>query len=477
VIRLLGEGGMGAVYEAEHTIIARRVAVKVLHARFCQNAEALTRFTREARAAASIGHENIVDVTDFGVHNEQPFLVMEILKGEALSERMAREANIPVAESCAILGAVLSALASAHAIGVVHRDLKPENIFLASTGARTVVKILDFGVSKFRHRSAGDKLVTQEGAMFGTPNYMAPEQWLGERDVDHRADLYAAGVLLYEMLTGGLPYEGDNRQELMLEVVVGKSTPPAPSTLLEGIPAGLDAVALKAVSRAKDERFQTAQDFLDALRPYGAADIVAVKSPPSARPPSASSAEVPRVSATRAEATLSDSTEPLHPLRPNANRRFALALGAAGFCAALLAVMIRSSAASRAPAPPPPPPMALRAPPPLTQVAPTTVRVELRGVPEAATVRVDGAPHPSREVVVERGSTSHHIAVELGDARRTFVVTADADQVLMVDLTPAPAARTAHHTHATDTTSSSHAAPPQPPSRPPRGRIRIHRVF
>ncbi len=270
VLRQLGEGGMGAVYEAEHTIIGRRVAVKVLHPKYCVQHEAVVRFTREARAAAAIGHENIVDVTDFGTHEGQPFLVMELLRGVTLDELMVNHDLFELPRACEIVGRVLSALASAHAAGIVHRDLKPENIFLTEQGTRSSVKILDFGISKFQQPS--DNLVTtEEGAMLGTPSYMSPEQWLSERDIDHRADLFAVGVLFYEMLTGYLPYEGVSRGELMLQVVTGTDPATAPSTIVEGLPPEIDEVAIRAVSRARADRYQTAQEFLDALRPFGAA--------------------------------------------------------------------------------------------------------------------------------------------------------------------------------------------------------------
>jgi eukaryotic-like serine/threonine-protein kinase len=269
IVRLLGEGAMGAVYEAEHVIIGRRVALKLLHARFTRSPEAVSRFTREARAAAAIGHPHIVNVTDFGTHGQQPFLVMELLRGETLGERMARLGTVPSEEACFIMGQVLSALDAAHAIGVVHRDLKPENVYVGDDRA-ALVKLLDFGVSKFHPPGACDQHITRDGLPIGTPHYMAPEQWTGQRDVDARADLFAAGVMFFELLTGGLPYEGADTRELFDEVVHGTQPPPAPSEIAPGVPASLDDVVLKAVSRDRAARFQTAQEFLDALRPFGA---------------------------------------------------------------------------------------------------------------------------------------------------------------------------------------------------------------
>ena len=273
VVRLLGEGGMGAVYEVEHLGVGKRLAIKMLHAHYARQPEAVKRFAREARAAAAIGHPNIVEVIDTGMHRAEPYMVMELLRGETLAERLARAAAITTREVCGVIGCVLSALASAHSKGIVHRDLKPENVFLAEYGGVTTVKLLDFGVSKFRSEAGTLFETTQEGLPVGTPAYMAPEQWMGRRDIDHRADLFAVGVMLFEMLTGGFPYEGASQGELFLEIVRGSEAPPLPSTIAPGVPRAIDAVVLRALRRERDERFQSAREFLDALRPFGAESI------------------------------------------------------------------------------------------------------------------------------------------------------------------------------------------------------------
>ena len=273
VVRLLGEGGMGAVYEVEHLGVGKRLAIKMLHAHYARQPEAVKRFAREARAAAAIGHPNIVEVIDTGVHQSEPYMVMELLRGETLAERLARATPITTREVCSVIGCILSALASAHAKGIVHRDMKPENVFLAEYAGATTVKLLDFGVSKFRHEAGTLFETTQEGLPVGTPAYMAPEQWMGRRDIDHRADLFAVGVMLYEMLTGGFPYEGASQGELFLEIVRGSEQPPPPSAIAPGVPRAIDAVTLRALRRERDERFQSAREFLDALRPFGAENI------------------------------------------------------------------------------------------------------------------------------------------------------------------------------------------------------------
>ena len=303
VIRLLGEGGMGAVYEVEHIGVGKRLAIKMLHAHYARQPEAVKRFAREARAAAAIGHPNIVEVIDTGVHRSEPYMVMELLRGETLAERLARAAPITTREVCGVIGCVLSALASAHAKGIVHRDLKPENVFLAEYGGTTTLKLLDFGVSKVRHEAGTLFETTQEGLPVGTPAYMAPEQWMGRRDIDHRADLFAVGVMLFEMLTGGFPYEGASQGELFLEIVRGSEAPPLPSSIAPGVPRAIDVVVLRALRREREERFQSAREFLDALRPFGAERIAVCDDLPVQESLDASSTS-PRRALRRTAATL-----------------------------------------------------------------------------------------------------------------------------------------------------------------------------
>ncbi len=458
VLRQLGEGGMGAVYEAEHTIIGRRVAVKVLHPKYCVQHEAVVRFTREARAAAAIGHENIVDVTDFGTHYGQPFLVMELLRGVTLDELMVNHDLFELPRACEIVGRVLSALASAHAAGIVHRDLKPENIFLTEQGTRSSVKILDFGISKFQQPS--DNLVTtEEGAMLGTPSYMSPEQWLSERDIDHRADLFAVGVLFYEMLTGYLPYEGVSRGELMLQVVTGTEPPAPPSSIVEGLPTEIDAVATKAVSRARADRFQTAQEFLDALRPFGAAEIEVTPALPVSSPMASTdtfTGPIRALTAQRAAAqarpdprlvsTLTeerDETPPPTLIPPPLWKSPVVLMAAAGVIAAALGIGLTRQA---------PRPLststnaALRAPRLSATDAsspvvarPAEVHVTLRGVPDGASITLDGASVTGSNLRIARDDRDHAVVIAHHGVERRFTVRGDTDQVLMVDL-PATAA-------------------------------------
>jgi serine/threonine protein kinase len=356
--------------------------------------------------------------------------------------------------ACEIVGRVLSALASAHAAGIVHRDLKPENIFLTDQGTRSSVKILDFGISKFQQPS--DNLVTtEEGAMLGTPSYMSPEQWLSERDIDHRADLFAVGVLFYEMLTGYLPYEGVSRGELMLQVVTGTDPPSAPSSIVEGLPPEIDEVATKAVSRARADRFQTAQEFLDALRPFGAADIEvtpalpvssAVASSDSFTGPiralSPSRVPPPPRPDARLVSTLTeerDDTPPPTIIPPPLWKSPVVLTAAAGLIAAAIGIGL-----VRNPSRPLPPNATLRAhdapdASPSAMPRRAEVHLELRGAPAGATLTFDGTPVRGGDMRFPRDDREHTLVIAHHGEERRITVRGDADQVLMVDMPSRPA--------------------------------------
>ncbi len=275
---------MGSVYEAEHTVLRRRVALKALHPRFARVDEAVGRFVREAQAAASIGHPHIVDVVDFGVYEALPFLVMELLRGDTLAERMAHD-TLDVTTACTLATQILSALSSAHAMGIVHRDLKPENVMLLGEGEKVRAKLLDFGVSKFLQGAPGKDLrATADGTLMGTPSYMSPEQWVGSPDIDHRADLYAVGVMLFEMLSGELPFEAPTQLEMYRIVALGEERPPRLDVLNAVVPDALASAVSRALSRNPDDRFSTAAEFFDALAPF-AAELPAIdRALPRSRP-------------------------------------------------------------------------------------------------------------------------------------------------------------------------------------------------
>src|SRR5271165_2149245 len=224
LVRVIGKGGMGAVYEGENVLIKRRVAIKVLHAANTSSAESVRRFEREAQAAGEIGSDHILEVLDLGsLPNGDRYLVMEYLDGETLADRIERLGQLTPAQIAPIARQFLEALVSAHAAGIIHRDLKPENIFIlrSKAGRSDFVKLIDFGVSKFsRPFNEGEHRMTRANAVLGTPCYMSPEQARGASETDVRSDIYSCGVILYESVSGRLPFEGESFNDLMFKIAL-----------------------------------------------------------------------------------------------------------------------------------------------------------------------------------------------------------------------------------------------------------------
>jgi eukaryotic-like serine/threonine-protein kinase len=260
VIRRIGEGGMGAVYEGRHVVLRRQVAVKVLLEKFVEKTELVARLLQEARMASAIGHENIVDVTDFGTTVDgRAFVVMEFLEGEALAALVMREAPLAVDRCLRIARQVVSALGAAHGKGIVHRDVKPENVFLQRRGEQDFIKVVDFGVSKaVRSRDEGAELtrLTRTGMVLGTPLYMSPEQARGGEDVDARADIWAVGVMLYECLTGEVPFRANNYLGVISQVLTQEIVPPSRLRPELGIPPAVEAVVMRAMAKDRNDRYQ-----------------------------------------------------------------------------------------------------------------------------------------------------------------------------------------------------------------------------
>lgn len=273
--RPIGRGAMGAVYVAEHLELGKRFAVKVLAPSEATDVESVSRLRNEARITSAIDHENIVNVTHLGqTETGDLFIVMELLEGESLRDRMARQQRsaesadadeqpwLPNDEARVIVEQVLAALTSAHARGVVHRDLKPDNVFLTQRRGRLHAKVLDFGISKTWRGPQADMKLTSTGQLIGTPLYMSPEQSRSTSDVDARADLYSLGIIVYEMLTGRIPFEATN----LYEVIVKHATeaPRPPTEIRPGLEPAVEEVVLRCLAKEPDGRFASADDALEA---------------------------------------------------------------------------------------------------------------------------------------------------------------------------------------------------------------------
>ncbi len=268
LVRLIGEGGMGSVFEANHERIGKRVAVKLVRSEHAENQEIVGRFSREAQAAASIGHPGIIDVYDIGTAADGSlFLVMEYLEGQSLGAALDVSGALDPGFTAYIGCQILSALDSAHRKGIVHRDLKPDNVYLVDTWhTQPAVKILDFGISKFVTGEGEDNRMTRSGVVMGTPYYMSPEQARGRKDVDQRADLWATGVILYECLTGQRPFAGGNLLALVYEVL--NTEPPPPTSIRPGLSPAFESVVLRALVRDRDARYSSAAEMLADLIPH-----------------------------------------------------------------------------------------------------------------------------------------------------------------------------------------------------------------
>jgi len=286
---IVGRGGMGVVYRGEHVYIGKEVAVKILHEGYGGREESIKRFLREARAASLINHPNIVNVTDFGKSNDGTvFFVMELLDGEPLDALLHRERRLDLLRTITIMNQLAGALGAAHSKGIVHRDLKPENVMLiAREGRRELlrqvsddsglhvinerektfdfVKILDFGVAKVRDPDVAEGRVTQQGIVFGTPEYMAPETArIGA--ADPRTDIWALGVMFYEMLTGTVPFSGSTPVDVMLKLVSEPVTPPRKRTPGIEITDEAEHLIMKALSKDPRHRHQSMEELYNELQ-------------------------------------------------------------------------------------------------------------------------------------------------------------------------------------------------------------------
>ncbi len=263
ILSKIGTGGMGAVYLAEHPLIGKRVALKVIHRELAGNRDVVSRFFQEARAVNKIGNEHIVEIHDFGVTPEgDHFFIMEYLEGRTLASILSRETALDIMRSLHVGAQIASALAAAHAAGIIHRDLKPDNVMvMPRLGDPDFVKVLDFGLAKVF--SAATAVKTAAGVLLGTPQYMSPEACESKGDVDHRTDIYALGVLLFQMTTGVLPFDGESMGEVLIKQVT--ALPPVPRALNPAIPPSVEQILLRCLAKRLDARFATMLQLREAL--------------------------------------------------------------------------------------------------------------------------------------------------------------------------------------------------------------------
>ena len=408
ILGRIGEGGMGTVFLAEHVLLGKRMAVKVLRPEYSRDEELARRFEREAVAASRIGQENIVDVIDFGrTADGDLYFVMEALEGENLATLVRREGALPLRRAYAILAQICCALAAAHAGGIVHRDLKPENVFLARReDGSDLVKVLDFGISLGGGRPGGSR-ITRAGSIIGTPEYMAPEQ-AAATEVDHRCDIYAFGILAYEILTGVLPFQGDTPIATLIKHQ--GEAPEPPRRHRPELPPEVEALILKTLVKKPEGRPQSMAEVAAGL----SRALAGVGLPPVTLPPTNGHGTnrfirpvLPVSPSSRGETLALDAedTQPALPApavgatRPRSRLPVVVALAAAalGGGAAAMAILPRlatregiSAPVAQAPAVPAPPPAApVTIPAPAASEAPRLaelLHVTLRSIPSGAQV-------------------------------------------------------------------------------------------
>ncbi len=263
LVRPVGQGAQASVWIAEHLALGSQVAVKLIDPELAKKQDALDRFRREATAAAQLRSAHVVQILDHGVDDAQPYIVMELLDGHDLFERIESRGRLSLKETSKIVTQVARALTRAHAAGIVHRDLKPENVFLVPNEDDEIAKVLDFGVAKIADPAKHTMQRTGVGTLLGTPHYMSPEQVKGVTEVDFRTDLWALGIMAYQCVTGELPFDSEGVGDLLIKITIGDA--PVPSKVLPSLPATFDAWFAKACNRDPDKRFESARDMADAL--------------------------------------------------------------------------------------------------------------------------------------------------------------------------------------------------------------------
>jgi eukaryotic-like serine/threonine-protein kinase len=428
IIRQLGEGGMGVVYLAEHTLIGKKAAVKVLLPEFSRNQDVVNRFFNEARAATMVKHPGMIDIYDFGQHsNGSAFIVMEFLEGESLATRLHGAGKLESRLISELGRQIASVLVAVHAKGIVHRDLKPDNIFLVPDSDVAIgerCKVLDFGIAKLQADTAPTSTKTRTGAIMGTPAYMSPEQCRGAGQVDHRSDVYALGCILFHMASGRPPFVGEGPGD-----VIAQHLYEPPPSLSGMVTPSLDATIRRSLAKKVDERFQTMAEMLAAL------DSATGRGARTPSQPVVSVAAAPASQPT----TLSGAASEMRKRPSGGSLTRLAALGGTGVGIAILGtvwLLSRSSTptpapvaiaapaapkpAAELPAPPAPSPTAATAPEakspaPRPAATPPSEQVQLRieSQPAGATVRRGGKSLGKTPVTVEAMRDSGQLSYEL----------------------------------------------------------------
>ena len=400
--RLVGEGGMGAVYEAAHLRLGTRVAVKVMARELAANSEALARFHREALVTSGLGHPHIVKVLDFSTTpSGEPFLAMEFLEGEDLEHRLRRVRRLPIADVVHIIKQVASALAATHAKAIVHRDLKPGNIFLlTAAGENDFVKVLDFGISKVR--SASTKL-TRTSSVMGTSAYMSPEQARGHiEDIDERTDQWALACIVWECLSGEGPFWGENVPSILFQIV---HEPPAPLLpKVAGLPSQVEEVLLRALAKAKNDRFANVSDFALALERAGGAVVSTVVGRPEI-PARTAQLPAPALSKSTTFSNTAGELDDFAVARARPKWIWVLAAGAARGLLLVAFLLLRPGPAAKTVVASPPPPVA-PAPPALPLPAPAPQAEPPAAPPPSVPEIKPKSPTASTE---SKAETSHRV--------------------------------------------------------------------
>ncbi len=449
----LATGGMGSVYLAEHTTLDKRVAIKVLLPEMSVDRTTVTRLFNEARATSAIHHPSIVEIFDFGYTPDgQAYIVMELLDGESLSARL-RRGRMDLRRAMLFARQIAGGLAAAHERGIVHRDLKPDNVFVVPDpevpgGER--VKLLDFGIAKVQ-KGLDDKSLTQAGTLLGTPTYMAPEQCRGASAIDARADLYALGCVLYELLVGRPPFTHDGAADVLAHHLYFEPQPPR--ELEPRLPEQVEQLVLWLLRKDPAQRPQSARDLVAAI------DRTGLGSDPLAAPPPSSPpiATVP-VPTTLTGASGIKTPTPLHVPRP---RRWVVpvvaGLGVAAGVAIYFAIasgqpaaapVVEPAAPAPAPAPPPPAPVAPVAPAP-APAKPASVKLAIDSEPSGASVLVDGkqvGTTPYADTVDAAGGSRTYTVQKAGyvDATATLPTDRDGTRTLVLEKK-----KPAHRSHST----------------------------